>query len=88
MGRPISFKGSSAEDQLHPRTAAQAGGSGSLLRSGRGLRLGLGAVTRTATGSAKGRGPSQGQRSTLVFSQPVQPVSPATSQKSQDNTGK
>ncbi|XP_042354509.1 microtubule-associated tumor suppressor candidate 2 [Plectropomus leopardus] len=86
VGRSASFKGSTAEEALQSRTAAQAGGSGSLLRSGRGLRLGLGAVTRTATGSAKGRGPSQGQRSTLVFSQPVQPVSPATSQKSQDNT--
>lgn len=68
--------------------AAQAGGSGSLLRSGRGLRLGLGAVTRTATIAAKGRGPSQGQRSTQVFSQPVQPVTPATNQKDPDNTGK
>lgn len=87
MGRSASFKGSSAEDTLQPRATAQAGGSGSLLRSGRGLRLGLGAVTRTTTGSAKGRGPGQGQRSTLVFSQPIQPVSPATSQKSQDNTG-
>nr|XP_020454191.1 microtubule-associated tumor suppressor candidate 2 homolog [Monopterus albus] len=47
---------------------------------------GGGAVTRTATGPAKGRGPSQGQRSTLVFSQPILPVSPATSQKSQDKT--
>ncbi|XP_023122330.2 microtubule-associated tumor suppressor candidate 2 homolog isoform X2 [Amphiprion ocellaris] len=86
VGRSTSFKGSSPEDALQSRTAAQAGGSGSLLRSGRGLRLGLGAVTRTTTGSAKGRGPGQGQRSTLVFSQPVQPVSPATSQKGQDNT--
>ncbi|XP_008276115.1 microtubule-associated tumor suppressor candidate 2 [Stegastes partitus] len=86
VGRSTSFKGSSPEDALQARTAAQAGGSGSLLRSGRGLRLGLGAVARTTTGSAKGRGPSQGQRSTLVFSQPVQPVSPATSQKGQDNT--
>ncbi|KAM9348855.1 microtubule-associated tumor suppressor candidate 2 homolog [Symphorus nematophorus] len=86
VGRSASFKGSAAEDALQARTAAQAGGSGSLLRSGRGLRLGLGAVTRTTTGSAKGRGAVQGQRSTLVFSQPVQPVSPATSQKSQDNT--
>ncbi|XP_076605925.1 microtubule-associated tumor suppressor candidate 2 homolog isoform X2 [Chaetodon auriga] len=86
VGRSASFKGNPAEDALQARTATQAGGSGSLLRSGRGLRLGLGAVTRTATGSAKGRGPGQAQRSTLVFSQPVQPVSPATSQKSQDNT--
>lgn len=85
VGRSASFKGSSAEDGLQSRTTAQAGGSGSLLRSGRGLRLGLGAVTRTTTGTAKGRGTGQGQRSTLVFSQPVQPVSPATSQKSQDN---
>ncbi|CAK6953901.1 microtubule-associated tumor suppressor candidate 2 [Scomber scombrus] len=86
VGRSASFKGSSAEDALQHRTTSQAGGSGSLLRSGRGLRLGLGAVTRTATGSAKGRGPGQGQRSMLVFSQPVQPVSPATSHQSQDNT--
>ncbi|XP_051256744.1 microtubule-associated tumor suppressor candidate 2 isoform X2 [Dicentrarchus labrax] len=84
VGRSASFKGSTAEEAMQVRTAAQAGGSGSLLRSGRGLRLGLGAVTRTTTGSAKGRGPSQGQRSTLVFSQPVQPVSPATCQNSQD----
>ncbi|XP_078142854.1 microtubule-associated tumor suppressor candidate 2 homolog [Centroberyx gerrardi] len=88
MGRTASFGGSCADDPSRPRTAAQAGGSGSLLRSGRGLRLGLGAVTRTATGSAKARGPGQGQRSTLVFSQPVQSVSPATNQKSQDYTGK
>ncbi|TDH04879.1 hypothetical protein EPR50_G00137930 [Perca flavescens] len=86
VGRSASFKGSTAEDALLSRTAAQAGGSGSLLRSGRGLRLGLGAVTRTTTGSAKGRGPGQVQRSTLIFSQPVQPVSPATSQKTPDNT--
>ncbi|XP_029304065.1 microtubule-associated tumor suppressor candidate 2 isoform X2 [Cottoperca gobio] len=86
MGRSASFKGSAGEDALQSRTAAQAGGSGSLLRTGRGLRLGLGAVARTTTGSAKGRGPGQCQRSTLVFSQPVQPVSPATSQRSQDNT--
>ncbi|KAE8287481.1 Microtubule-associated tumor suppressor candidate 2-like protein [Larimichthys crocea] len=86
VGRSGGFKGSAGEEALQTRTAAQAGGSGSLLRSGRGLRLGLGAVTRTTTASAKGRGPGQGQRSTLVFSQPVQPVSPATSQKSQDNT--
>ncbi|XP_070773760.1 microtubule-associated tumor suppressor candidate 2 [Enoplosus armatus] len=78
VGRSDSFKGSNAEDALQARTAAQAGGSGSLLRSSRGLRLGLGAVTRTTASSAKGRGPGQGQRSTLVFSQPVQPVSPAT----------
>nr|XP_046265757.1 microtubule-associated tumor suppressor candidate 2 [Scatophagus argus] len=86
VGRSASFKGSAVEDALQTRMATQAGGSGSLLRSGRGLRLGLGAVTRTTTGSAKGRGSAQGQRSTLVFSQPVQPVSPATNQKSQDNT--
>lgn len=88
VGRSASFKGSAAEDALQARTAAQAGGSGSLLRSGRGLRLGLGAVTRTASGSAKGKATAQGQRSSLVFSQPVQPVSPATNQKGQDNTGK
>ncbi|XP_045896764.1 microtubule-associated tumor suppressor candidate 2 [Micropterus dolomieu] len=80
-----SFKGSLAEDPLQTRTATQVGGSSSLLRSGRGLRLGLGAVTRTTTCSAKARGPGQGQRSTLIFSQPVQPVSPATNQKSQDD---
>ncbi|XP_029375664.1 microtubule-associated tumor suppressor candidate 2 [Echeneis naucrates] len=85
VGRSAASKGSSAEDTLQPQTAAQAGESGSLLRSGRGLRLGLGAVNRTATGSARGRGPGQGQRSTLVFSQPVQSVSPATTQKGQDN---
>ncbi|XP_026184732.1 microtubule-associated tumor suppressor candidate 2 homolog [Mastacembelus armatus] len=87
VGRSAGFKGTSAEDQLQPRMAAQAGGSGSLLRSGRGLRLGLGAVTRTTTGSStKGRGPIQGQRSSLVFSHPVQPVSPATTQINQDNS--
>ncbi|CAB1449442.1 unnamed protein product [Pleuronectes platessa] len=86
VGRSGSFKGTSVEDTLQPRTAPQAGGSGSLLRSGRGLRLGLGAVNRAATDAAKGRGPGQGQRSALVFSQPVQPVIPATSQRSQDNT--
>ncbi|XP_053298049.1 microtubule-associated tumor suppressor candidate 2 [Pleuronectes platessa] len=84
--RSGSFKGTSVEDTLQPRTAHPAGGSGSLLRSGRGLRLGLGAVNRAATDAAKGRGPGQGQRSALVFSQPVQPVIPATSQRSQDNT--
>lgn len=88
VGRSAGFKGGAAEDALQPRTAAQVSGSGSLLRSGRGLRLGLGAVTRTTTGSTKGRGAGPGQRSALVFSQPVQPVSPATSQKSQDNAGK
>uniref|UniRef100_A0A1A7XKG7 Microtubule associated tumor suppressor candidate 2 n=1 Tax=Iconisemion striatum TaxID=60296 RepID=A0A1A7XKG7_9TELE len=82
----VSFKGGSSEDASQGRTAAQVGGSGSLLRSGRGLRLGLGAVTRTTTGSAKSKGPGQGQRSPLVFNQPVQPVSPATNQKSQENT--
>ncbi|XP_059207071.1 microtubule-associated tumor suppressor candidate 2 [Centropristis striata] len=86
VGRSTNFKASPAEDALQSRTAAQSGGNGSLLRSGRGLRLGLGAVTRTAMGSAKGRGPGQSPRSTLVFSQPVQPVCPASSQKSQDNS--
>lgn len=81
MGRSASFKGNTPEDALQSRVAAQARGSGSLLRSGRGLRLGLGAVNRATTGSVKGRGPGQ---SALVFSQPAQPVSPATSQ----NTGK
>ncbi|KAM9332558.1 uncharacterized protein mtus2a [Pholidichthys leucotaenia] len=85
VGRSVSLKGCSAEEALQVRSVAQAGGSGSLLRSGRGLRLGLGAVTRTAAGSAKGRGPSPGQRATQAFSQPVQAVSPATSQKCQDN---
>ncbi|XP_034034972.1 uncharacterized protein LOC117517959 [Thalassophryne amazonica] len=85
-GRSTSFKGGSSDDQLQPRTADHAGGSGSLLRSGRGLRLGLGAVTRTTTGSAKIRGSGQGQKSTLVFSQPVQPVSPAMGQSSRENT--
>ncbi|CAJ1063920.1 microtubule-associated tumor suppressor candidate 2 [Xyrichtys novacula] len=85
VARSSSLKGSTAEEALQARTAAQAGGSGSLLRSGRGLRLGLGAVNRTA-GSARGRGAGQAQRSTLVFSQPVHPVSPAMGQKSQDNT--
>nr|XP_015817185.2 microtubule-associated tumor suppressor candidate 2 isoform X2 [Nothobranchius furzeri] len=84
--RSFSFKGSSSEDASQGRTAVQVGGSGSLLRSARGLRLGLGAVTRTTTGSAKSKGSGQGQRSPLVFSQPVQPVSPATNQKSQENT--
>ncbi|CAN9501366.1 unnamed protein product [Ophioblennius macclurei] len=86
VGRSISFKSASGEDALQSRTAAQAGGSGSLLRSGRGLRLGLGAVTRTASGSTKTRGPGQGQKAAVVFSQPVQPVSPATTHTSQDNT--
>ncbi|KAJ4929842.1 hypothetical protein JOQ06_018863 [Pogonophryne albipinna] len=86
VGRSASFKVSSGEDALQSRTAAQAGGSGSLLRAGRGMRLGLGAVARTTTCSAKGRVPVQGQRSTLVFSQPVQPVNPASTQKIQDNT--
>lgn len=71
------------------RAAALGGGSGSLLRSGRGLRLGLGAVTRTTSGSAsKGRGLSQTQKSTAAFNQPVQPVRQATCQKNKDNTGK
>lgn len=90
MGRSASFKetAASAEDALQARTAAQAGGSGSLLRSGRGLRLGLGAVTRTTSGSAKGRETGQGHKSAAIFSQPVQTVGPATNQKSQDITGK
>ncbi|KAF3840786.1 hypothetical protein F7725_006648 [Dissostichus mawsoni] len=57
VGRSASFKVSSGEDALQSRTAAQAGGSGSLLRAGRGMRLGLGAVARTTTCSAKGRVP-------------------------------
>lgn len=87
LGRPGSFKGSAADDPLQARTAAQAIGSGSLLRSGRGLRLGLGAVTRAAPGSVKNRGAAQVQRAAPVLSQPVQPISPAASQKAQD-TGK
>ncbi|XP_061904659.1 microtubule-associated tumor suppressor candidate 2 isoform X1 [Entelurus aequoreus] len=82
VGRSTSFKETSAEDPLQIRTAAQAGGSGSLLRSGRGMRLGLGAVTRTASGSVKGKEPGQSQRSAI--SQPIQPVIPAASQKCQD----
>ncbi|XP_056141200.1 microtubule-associated tumor suppressor candidate 2 homolog [Lampris incognitus] len=85
MGRPSSLGGNSAEDPTRPKMAAQTGGSGSLLRSGRGLRLGLGAVTRTTSGASKGRGLGPGQKTTLVFSQPVQAVSPATSLRSQEN---
>ncbi|KAM4726251.1 microtubule-associated tumor suppressor candidate 2 homolog [Anableps anableps] len=86
VGRSNSLKGISSEDALQDRTATQTGGSGSLIRSGRGLRLGLGAVTRTTAGSVKTRGPSQGQRLASVFSQPIQTVSPAINHKSQDNT--
>ncbi|XP_012705454.2 microtubule-associated tumor suppressor candidate 2 isoform X2 [Fundulus heteroclitus] len=85
VGRSSSLKGISSEDALQGRTATQTGGSGSLIRSGRGLRLGLGAVRTTAV-PVKARGPSQGQRSASVFSQPIQTVSPAISYKSQDNT--
>ncbi|XP_037544078.1 microtubule-associated tumor suppressor candidate 2 homolog [Nematolebias whitei] len=85
IDRSMSLKGSSAEDTLG-RTAVQVGGSSNLFCSGRGLRLGLGAVTRSASVSAKNRAPSPGQRSAPVLSQQVQPVSPATSQKIQDNT--
>lgn len=84
MGRSVSFKESATDEALQTQTA---GGSGSLLRSGRGLRLGLGAVTRNASGSAKGKGPGQVHKP-VVFSQPVQPVSAATNQKSQDDSGK
>ncbi|MED6238718.1 hypothetical protein ATANTOWER_028277, partial [Ataeniobius toweri] len=87
VGRSNSLRGISSEDALQGRRqTAQTGGSGSLIRSGRGLRLGLGAVTRTTAGSVKTQGSSQGQRSASVFSQPIQTVSPAISQKSQDNT--
>ncbi|TWW74669.1 Microtubule-associated tumor suppressor candidate 2 -like protein [Takifugu flavidus] len=87
VGRSSSFKERTSEEPLQTRGAAQGGGSGSLLRSGRGLRLGLGAVTRTTLGSAnKGRGPSQGLKSTAVFSQPAQPVRQATCQKNEENT--
>ncbi|KAJ0061667.1 hypothetical protein NL108_005801, partial [Boleophthalmus pectinirostris] len=79
MGRPGSFKGSQPDDPLQSRTVPQGGG-GSLLRSGRGLRLGLGAVTRTAPGPARTRSPAQ--RSAPVMSQPVQPISP--NEKSHD----
>lgn len=82
LGRPGSFKGGSTDDPLQARTAAQVGGgTGSLLRSSRGLRLGLGAVTRAAPGPVKTRGPAQ--RPTPVMSQPVQPISPT--EKSQDS---
>nr|XP_029509779.1 uncharacterized protein LOC115124484 [Oncorhynchus nerka] len=84
------------EDPSGPRMAtqaAQAGGSGSLLRSGIGLRpqLGLGAVARATPGSVvftatKNQMMVQGQRTALGFSQPVQAVSPATNQNGQDNT--
>ncbi|XP_038129893.1 microtubule-associated tumor suppressor candidate 2 isoform X1 [Cyprinodon tularosa] len=84
--RSHSFKGISSEDAMQGRTATQTGGSGSLIRSSRGLRLGLGAVTRTTAGSIKARGPSPGQRSTPGFSQPIQTVSPAINHKNQDNT--
>lgn len=86
VGRSASFKGSSAEEV--PQAVVPAGGTGSLLRSGRGLRLGLGAVNRTAAATAKGKGPGPDQRSAPVYNQPVQPVSPATSLKPQGNTGK
>ncbi|XP_052376064.1 microtubule-associated tumor suppressor candidate 2 isoform X3 [Oncorhynchus keta] len=85
------------EDPSGPRMAtqaAQAGGTGSLLRSGIGLRpqLGLGAVARATPGSVvftatKNQMMVQGQRTALGFSQPVQAVSPATNQNGQDNTG-
>ncbi|KAM6985176.1 microtubule-associated tumor suppressor candidate 2 homolog [Aplochiton taeniatus] len=89
-GRAASFGGGSGcEDPVRPKMAAQTGNtSGSLLRSARGLRLGLGAVTRTTPGPAKSRGPSQVQRSTLTFSQPVQAVAPATSMMFQENSVK
>ncbi|KAJ0004539.1 hypothetical protein NQD34_010753, partial [Periophthalmus magnuspinnatus] len=85
LGRPGSFKGSPQDDPLQSRTGPQGGGGGgggggSLLRSGRGLRLGLGAVTRTAPGPARTRSPAQ--RSATVMSQPVQPISPT--EKSHD----
>ncbi|XP_061658372.1 microtubule-associated tumor suppressor candidate 2 [Syngnathoides biaculeatus] len=75
--------GSSAEAPLQLRIAVQTGGTSSLLRSGRGLRLGLGAVTRTASGPVKGKGPGQSQMSTI--SQPIQQVCPTASQKSHDS---
>ncbi|KAM9391326.1 uncharacterized protein ACWYII_033887, partial [Salvelinus alpinus] len=94
MGRNAGSLG--REDPSGPRMAtqaAQAGGSGSLLRSGIGLRpqLGLGAVVRATPGSVvvtatKNQMMVQGQRTALGFSQPVQAVSPATNQNGQDNT--
>ncbi|XP_023818106.1 microtubule-associated tumor suppressor candidate 2 homolog isoform X2 [Oryzias latipes] len=86
VARSNSLKGSSAEDALQGRAVTQMEGGGSLLRSGRGLRLGLGAVTRNAASSTKSRAPGQGLKSTLIFSQPVQPVNPTSSMKDQDNT--
>ncbi|XP_037126581.1 microtubule-associated tumor suppressor candidate 2 homolog [Syngnathus acus] len=82
VGRSASFKESFADDPLQLRTATQTGGSGSLLRSGRGLRLGLGAVTRTASASVKGKESSASQRSTI--SQPIQQACLAASQKSRN----
>ncbi|KAM9788485.1 microtubule-associated tumor suppressor candidate 2 homolog [Neosynchiropus ocellatus] len=76
VGCAAAFKASSAEDPMKARTAAQPEGSNGLLRSGRGLRLGLGAVHRTA--SLKGRSSGQGPRATLIYSQPVQPLPPAS----------
>ncbi|KAM8834624.1 microtubule-associated tumor suppressor candidate 2 [Synchiropus picturatus] len=75
VGCAAAFKESSAEEAMRCGTAAQPEGSNSLLRSGRGLRLGLGAVHRTA--SLKGRSVGQGPRATLIYSQPVQPLPPA-----------
>ncbi|XP_077447850.1 microtubule-associated tumor suppressor candidate 2 homolog isoform X2 [Stigmatopora argus] len=82
VGRSASFKDNCAEDPLQLRIAAQSGGSGSLLRSSRGLRLGLGAVTRTASSSIKAKVPAQSQRSTT--SQVSQQACTAPRQRSQD----
>ncbi|XP_077597154.1 microtubule-associated tumor suppressor candidate 2 homolog isoform X1 [Stigmatopora nigra] len=82
VGRSASFKDNCAEDPLQIRIAAQSGGSGSLLRSSRGLRLGLGAVTRTASSSIKAKVPAQSQRSTT--SQVSQQACTAARQRSQD----
>ncbi|XP_045064158.1 microtubule-associated tumor suppressor candidate 2 isoform X2 [Coregonus clupeaformis] len=91
MGRNAGSLG--REEPSGPRMAtqaAQAGGSGSLLRSGIGLRpqLGLGATPGSVVVTAtKNRMMVQGRRTALGFSQPVQVVSPATNQNGQDNTG-
>ncbi|XP_040907986.1 microtubule-associated tumor suppressor candidate 2 [Toxotes jaculatrix] len=83
VGRSAGFKGSSAEDTPQPRAAAQAGGSSSLLRSGRGLRLGLGAVTRSATGTAKGRGPGQDHQVFTQHSPAPPPAAPTAAAQAQ-----
>ncbi|XP_053703176.1 microtubule-associated tumor suppressor candidate 2 isoform X2 [Synchiropus splendidus] len=83
VGCAAAFKESSAEEPMKSGTAAQPEGSNSLLRSGRGLRLGLGAVHRTA--SLKGKSSGQGPRATLIYSQPIQPLPPAAAQTHHGN---